>query len=620
LTDLRSKLRGDKIAIVNEILNKYLSGKDFAIVLFSLSLFFIASLQLFNDANNWMLYKYDDVDHLSYSYNLFHGNGLQKGIIDLEANTLDKNIPALSKHDEINTHLIGKNPFYFVLLGVWLYSLGANFENWFFYGSIFNLILTSLCIVAFYMLAKKCFGLGVALFTTPILATMPGLIWFAVRIRPDVLLLLLIILGIYAGLRKITPSNAVITGVLVALAHFTHPLGLVLGLSILIFYLAKRKFGESALLFITWLTVLVPWLIRNYLIFGDPIRGFGLPIPRSILTYLGLASSDAPQLEVYPDSFHSISVIDTLSGMVNEFSNLYGMEYFLLFISLSIVSFISFFSLKRAIVSKRKNKYVFCFGIITYSMVIGFMLFEPKASSNVIIPIVVIFVIPFLIFIYIKLFSSYKSVFTTKENPALMLIGIYAVMNFVVYIMYTQISGRVTPEIRIILISLYMLLPLAILGMKTILYNVFQFFNEKHRSAVVFVAMVILLATYSSYQSYTGLTVVDSRLVDLSAERYQVVLNSWIRENIPDGSNVASDMPHLLTLQTGLNSVNFAHAYKDNTSYENWIIKKFDIDYLVFYYYKYDGKPLSIVDIGDLKLQKLFQGKDGGLVYKISER
>lgn len=616
----KSKVNKGIITIGNAYINKYLNGKDFVIILFSLTLFLIASLQLFNDTNNWILYKYDDVDHLSYSYNLYHGNGLQKGIIDLEASTLEKNIPALSKYDQINTHLIGKNPLYFVLLGGWLYLLNANFENWFFYGSIFNLLLTSICIVTYYSMVKKFFGLGVAVFTTPLLSTMPGLIWFAVRIRPDMLLLLLIVVGIYAALRKINYSSAVITGVIVALAHFTHPLGLILGVAIFMYYFVQKKFRAAGLLILTWFVILIPWLVRNYLIYGDPIRGFGLPIPRGILTFLGVTSSNSSQIEVYPDTFHAISIIETLGGMINELTNLYGMGYFLIFISLSIFAYICFTSLKVTIASKQRNKVLFGVGLVFYGSCILFMLTNHSGSANFIIPILVIFLIPFVTFIYIKIFSPHRMIFTSNGNSAYILLGIYAVINFVIYIMYTQLSGRVTPEVRIIIISLYMLLPLAIVGLKKILYHIFSFMKENHKTTAVIITMVVLLGIYSSYQTYTGLGIIDSRLVSLSGKPYQYVMNAWIRENIPKDANIASDMPHLLTLQTGLNSINFAQAYKDNVSYEEWVIKKFDIDYLVFYYPKWGNQELAHVELNGFKLEKIYSSKEKALVYKVVEK
>src|SRR5688572_11011629 len=104
--------------------------------------------------------------------------------------------------------------------------------------------------------------------------------------------------------------------------------------------------------------------------------------------------------------------------------------------------------------------------------------------------------------------------------------------------------------------------------------------------------MSLILFSFAFYQASIGLSIVDSRMVSVSGEEHHVKMNAWIRDNIPPNSKTASELPHALTLETGLPSVNFQHWYKDNISYEKWIIKKFDIDYLVFYYSKHDSSDL----------------------------
>jgi hypothetical protein len=307
---------------------------------------YIGALQNFDGTNHWLFYKYDDAEHLNIAYNLFHGNGLRSDIIDLEANSLEKNIPALQKADEISSHLVEKNPLYFVVLGFWLYINIADYSNIFFYGSLFSLLLTSVCITTFYFFVKKYFGFEVAIFVAPLLASMPALIWFSVRIRPDILLLLLVIITLYFAGKRATKLNVVGSAIFVALAQFNHTLGILLGVAVFISYLLRKKLKASILFLTTWIVIMVPWLIRNYLMFDDPTRGFGMPVPRALLTNLGLVSPDSKVLDVYPDEFHGVSMVDTLHGMINSFSEVYGMEFLLIFVALSIVAFISVSALR----------------------------------------------------------------------------------------------------------------------------------------------------------------------------------------------------------------------------------------------------------------------------------
>jgi hypothetical protein len=135
----------------------------------------------------------------------------------------------------------------------------------------------------------------------------------------------------------------------------------------------------------------------------------------------------------------------------------------------------------------------------------------------------------------------------------------YAIMNLLMYFIYPQVSGRTVPEVRIVIVALFTLIPLAIMGLKKILGVIFSFIRLTHRRKGIFISMCIILFSFAFYQRIIGLGIVDSRFETLSGETHHFIMNSWIRENIPTNSKTASDMPHALTLQTGLPSVNFQH-------------------------------------------------------------
>ncbi|HKR74636.1 MAG TPA: glycosyltransferase family 39 protein, partial [Candidatus Nitrosocosmicus sp.] len=477
-------------------------------------------------------------------------------------------------------------------------------------------MLTSLCIASFYFFVKKYFGFEVAMFATPLLASMPGLIWFSVRIRPDILLLLLVIIALYFAGKKATNFNVVSSAIFVALSHFTHPLAILLGVAVFISLLMRKKLKASILFLSTWIVIMIPWLVRNYLIFEDPIRGFGMPIPRELLTTFGLVSPDSKVLDVYPDEFYGVSMIDTLQGMLYDFTHVYGMEYFLIFVSLSLVAFISFNALRFGLSNIFRNIIPLSIGLALYSIGIYYVISGSIFDNNFIVQSLFVFAIPLSIFLYIKIFSSHKNIFTAHKN-IYMVIGLYAIINLLMYFIYPQLSGRIVPEIRIIIIALYTLIPLAIIGLRKILSVIFSYIKVTYRKRIIFISMSIILFSFAFYQTSIGINVIDARFERLAGETQHFNMNDWIRANIPPNSKTASDMPHALTLQTGLPSVNFHHWYKDNTSYENWIIKKFDIDYLVFYYPKHGSTGLSILDLGDINLEKIYQDPEGTFIYRV---
>jgi hypothetical protein len=606
-------------------ISNFINVRDFLVLTFSLSLLIAGALFLFEGANKWILWKYDDTEHLNLAYNLFHGKGLTREFIDLEANTIKKNIPALEKYDQISSHLATKNPLYYVPLGIWLYITNANYETWNFYGSLFNLALTSFCVIVFYFLIKRYFGIWIAAFATPVLATMPALIWFSVRSRVDILLFLFVLLSLYFAAKKPNIQNVITTGIFVSLAHLSHPTGNIIGLAILAYYLLKKKFKYSLIFMSTWLLILTPWLVRNYISFGDAIRGFGIPLPRNVLTTLGLVSPDAPRLNRNVEPFDPISIIDTLKGMINEFSNVYGMDYFLIFISFSIFAFVCFSSLKKGLEST-KNKVFFIIWIITYLFALTYMLLFKSDGKDLGFQILILFLIPLVSILYIKLFTQHKTVFTLNNNNIYLILVIFVLLNFLVYFLYSHHYGRVTPETRILFQCLYMLIPLSILGIKKLLEVLFSFTAQKHRKKIIMISMSIILILYSSEQYFSGIeTIQEKRHEPYYEKDYAHTMNNWIKENIPRDSKIASDMPHIVLLKTGLPSVNFQHWYKDNIDYEKWIIKKFDIDYLVFYYHPHAKEDLSHLDLESFVLEKIYDGKedDGkerGLVYSIREK
>jgi hypothetical protein len=309
-------------------------------------------------------------------------------------------------------------------------------------------------------------------------------------------------------------------------------LGILLGVAVFVSYLLRKKLKASILFLSTWIVIMVPWLIRNYLMFEDPTRGFGMPIPRALLTNLGLVSPDSKVLDVYPDEFHGVSMVDTLHGMINSFSEVYGMEFLLIFVTLSIVAFISFSALRFGLSNIFRNFIPMAIGLFLYSLGIYYLTSGYLFENNLIVQSLLIFVVPLCIFLYVKLHSSHKNIFTAYKNIYIV-IGMYAIMNLLMYFIYPQVSGRTVPEVRIVIIALYTLVPLSIIGLKKILVVIFSFIRLTHRKKGIFISMCIILFSFAFYQSSIGLGIVDSLFETLSGETHHFIMNSWIRENIP---------------------------------------------------------------------------------------
>jgi hypothetical protein len=611
---LGKKLAGTKTQVTGALLRR---NKDFVILAISLTLLFIGASFLFKSANEYVMWKYDDTEHLSIAYNLFHGRGLTVDFIDLEASTVEKNIPALKKYDQISNPLRGKGPLYFVLLGAWLKITDANYSNWYFWGSIFNFILVASSVVIFYIYSKRYFGWEIAAFSAPILALMPGLLWFSVRLRPDVLAFILIIASLYYGARKIDIQNLVTTGIFCGLAHLTHPLGILPGSAFLIYLLLKGKFRAIFIFVATWFVIMVPWMVRNYIVFSDATRGLGLPIPTNISMVLGLASPSAVNLDAIKISTaDSLAVVPftILKEMFNDLINIYGMQLFVIFISFAIVAYISFASLNR--ISSRKNIALILGWAFAYALLILRIAFYE--NSGLFAEIFVLFGVPIAGYLYIRLFSGHRDIFTTNGKSIYTILAIFGVISFSSYFIYGIKSGRVDVEPRLILYTLYIFIPLAIIGIKNLLEIIFGFFIDASQKKIVSLSLVFMLVLFSLVQASTGINSINKFQESRAENNDQKSIDSWIIKNTPLNAKIASDLPVVVLLRTGHEAVNFARAYIDNPTYERWIIKKFDIDYLVFYYPKNrQTVNLSATNLGDIELSMVYKIGQGS-IYKIN--
>jgi hypothetical protein len=186
--------------------------------------------------------------------------------------------------------------------------------------------------------------------------------------------------------------------------------------------------------------------------------------------------------------------------------------------------------------------------------------------------------------------------------------------------MYAQVTGRIVPEVRIIIHSLYLLLPLSVIGIFKLVRVVSGYIGTKHQNTITMILAPAIIIIFSIFIFNTGISDIILFHQGFAEKEFQIEMHMWMRDHIPNDAKIASDLPHAVLLKTGNPAVNFAHAFKDNLEYENWIIKKFDIDFLVFYYYKdlIPDKELENLDLGEINLKKVYDGDNGGLIYEVN--
>lgn len=595
--------------------------RDLLILIFSFVLVIICASFIYGNAVNMTNWIYDDSEHLSIAYSLFHGKGLSKPSIDLEASSIKANIPSLKSYDHISNPLRSKPPLYLVLLGAWLTLTQANYNNWFRLGILLNFVFVIAFITIFYFFVKRHFGMDIAAYSTPLVVVTPLFLWFTVRVRPEILLYVFMISAIYFAALKITYRNVILTGVFAGLCHLIHPVGYLIGVTFLVYLAFKRKFRATLILLAIWGTVVAPWMVRNYIVFGDVNQGFGLPLPKSILIALGLITPNALYSNIAARSGDIGSIaantpLDViLKGMSDQFTNLFGMQYFMLFIAFSLFAYLSFPSIQRKLGKSYLRIILLVSAIFIYIRALQLILVIPN-ENGLLIQGIAFIAIPVLIYLYLRLSSHHRDIFDTEERPAYTILAILAVISFIPFIMWAEITGS-PAEVRVIAASLYMVVPLSVIGIKKILgFSISHFysapeFNRKGKF-LVSALMIGILVIFSYSQISAGIVAVNGLSGRFTELQSQKDIHKWLNENIPPDAKIASDRPHSILLRTGHDAINFHPAYRDNISYERWIIKKFDIDYIVLYV----NQPLLLTDLKDFHLETVYNLK-GGFVYKV---
>lgn len=155
-------------------------------------------------------------------------------------------------------------------LAVLYFLFGSNYIV----GKLFNVMLSTLIMILTYKLADRFFGKRVASITLLIFALSPLAITYNSIHCSEILFSALLMLSIYLFFNK---NNPFIIGIIIGYLTLVRPIGMFFPI-IFVFYMFIRKdirikqkltyvaaFGLSVALVIT------PWLVRNYLAFGEPV-------------------------------------------------------------------------------------------------------------------------------------------------------------------------------------------------------------------------------------------------------------------------------------------------------------------------------------------------------------
>ena len=165
---------------------------------------------------------------------------------------------------------------------------------------VFILLLSVLSIPLTYMLTKRIMDEDAALLTTSFLAFNAYSILYSARVLSEthtVLFNMLSVAAFYIGYRNNSKGWLSIAGVSMAFAMMSKHLMAYLPIAIFLFFLAKRRANTFKdrrfyIIVISGLIAMSPWLIDNYLTFGNPfwpqVANIGLSPPEGLSFYAKL--------------------------------------------------------------------------------------------------------------------------------------------------------------------------------------------------------------------------------------------------------------------------------------------------------------------------------------------
>jgi len=158
-------------------------------------------------------------------------------------------------------------------LAVLYFIFGTGFND-FLVGKLFNVVLSTLIMFLTYKLAKQFFNEKIALITLILYAFSPLAIAYNSIHCSEILFSAVLMLSVYLFFNK---NNPIIIGLLIGYLTLIRPIGMFIPLIFAFFMFIKKdlklknKIAYIVSFAIAVGVVVAPWLIRNYIRFGEPV-------------------------------------------------------------------------------------------------------------------------------------------------------------------------------------------------------------------------------------------------------------------------------------------------------------------------------------------------------------
>ena len=469
----------------------------------------------------------DDLLYVSVADNLRKGNGLASDILiwrQILAKTPTGETTYRYEEWEEVSHLIHNvGPIYPLFLAAVFIVSSAHSPSWYIVAVLANSAVAILVIAAIYLFALRIFDRKTALLASIAAALLPSLYWYSMQARPLPLFFLLVIFAFIAASRASGVKGWLLVGALAAVAHLTHGLGILIIATFLLWCLIERRFKDSLFLMIPYVGLMLPWMIRNQLIFGDFTLGTAIPAT-TILGLFGIKYGYISSQGVSTTS--NFSVLQVLFNMHNDLTQRYNMEYVPLLLFFAICG-LYWYRNRRVLVPQ----FIFLILSLLGYLCIAFVTNRATPETRYLMG-------SFLVLLPLSMYGFINIVFASFSKVSIWL---------------TKQGMEVSP---------------------TLLTNI-------ARTGIILLllgGMVISLVDFAADLDETNKTYAET------SEELQ--LHELLRQRqLPETTVLLTNNPYITYLYTGMESL-YLRSEEANVTQIEWLIVRYDVDYIVIYCYQ----------------------------------
>lgn len=478
-----------------------------------------------------------------------------------------------------------KGPLYFGALGLLYLILDTQPNDIYHHASIFGTILNSVFLILFFFFLKTKFDIKIAFFSSLLVVFIPYFVWMGAKVHPFPLLMIFSVALLFFLKNK--NYHYIFAGVFSSLAILTHPFGISAGISYTIFLLLKKEFKGLTIAIVFGLLTLTPFLALNFYNFGDIGWGLYIPFTDTVSEYFRILLNTDSQVRSYPIAEilaakiqNPYPALPVFEQVFVGFTNNYKMDYFVIFLFLSSLTFFKLEKLKKHALS-----------IIPFISVLILGYYVIFHQQEIILHGFMAFILP-IILIWL-LYKKYRFFFDDGLTRTHLFIAIFLYVHILTIYVTSIFLNRIDPESRQLVPALIFMVPFVLIG----LGKIQKIIKTRSHSQKIFYLILLLIFVPLMFQTVQGIIHLEN-YTD-SSNNFQSEgtkkVNQIINENFPLDTKIASNRPGYTYVNTGKQTIGFPHEEITTQEFEKFL-NNYEISYLV----SYDHTVSSIPSVAPL--------------------